>query len=70
MFDSGARIIVRLSGTGSQGATIRLYVDSFEQDKLRVHSPASQTLKSLIAIALELTQITKFTGRLEPTVIT
>lgn len=32
VFEDGSRIVFRLSGTGSSGATIRLYVDSYESD--------------------------------------
>lgn len=36
IFEDGSRIIYRLSGTGSSGATIRLYIDSYESDKERI----------------------------------
>jgi len=36
IFEDGSRIIYRLSGTGSAGATIRLYIDSYESDKERI----------------------------------
>lgn len=35
IFEDGSRIIFRLSGTGSAGATIRMYIDSFEADKAK-----------------------------------
>lgn len=35
-FSDGSRIIYRLSGTGSQGATIRMYIDSYEADKKKI----------------------------------
>ena len=70
LFTNGARVIVRLSGTGSQGATVRLYVDNYVNDPERITLSAAQTLKALIAIALEITEIPHFTGRNEPTVIT
>lgn len=70
LFGDGARIIVRLSGTGSQGATVRLYVDAFVQETDRLILSAAELLKPLIAIALQITQIQQHTGRDRPTVIT
>jgi phosphoglucomutase len=32
IFEDGSRIVIRLSGTGSSGATVRLYIDSYEAD--------------------------------------
>ncbi|RZC33218.1 PGM PMM I domain containing protein [Asbolus verrucosus] len=68
LFDDGSRIIYRLSGTGSSGATIRAYFDSYEKDN--VTSEAQVMLKPLIAVGLEISQLKQFTGRDEPTVIT
>ncbi|XP_030384942.1 phosphoglucomutase [Scaptodrosophila lebanonensis] len=68
VFDDGSRIVMRLSGTGSSGATVRLYIDSYEKDN--VLGQASVMLKPLIDIALEISALPKFTGRNAPTVIT
>ncbi|EDW68880.1 phosphoglucomutase [Drosophila virilis] len=68
VFEDGSRIVMRLSGTGSSGATVRLYIDSYEKDN--VLGQASVMLKPLIDIALEISQLPKFTGRNAPTVIT
>ncbi|KAH8339072.1 hypothetical protein KR074_002393 [Drosophila pseudoananassae] len=68
VFEDGSRIVVRLSGTGSSGATVRLYIDSYEKDN--VLGQAAVMLKPLIDIALEISQLPKFTGRNAPTVIT
>ncbi|KAJ8953689.1 hypothetical protein NQ314_007297 [Rhamnusium bicolor] len=68
LFEDGSRLIYRLSGTGSSGATIRIYIDSYEKDN--VLSEAQDTLKPLVEIGLEISQIKKFTGRDAPTVIT
>ncbi|XP_036338294.1 phosphoglucomutase isoform X1 [Rhagoletis pomonella] len=68
VFEDGSRIVIRLSGTGSSGATVRLYIDSYEKDN--VLGQASDMLKPLIDIALEISQLPKFTGRNAPTVIT
>lgn len=40
MFGDGSRIVYRLSGTGSHGATIRMYIDSYEADKKKIHQDA------------------------------
>ncbi|MFH4983474.1 hypothetical protein AB6A40_010183 [Gnathostoma spinigerum] len=71
-FEGGSRVVFRLSGTGSAGATIRLYVDSFidAQDKDHLFRPAQELLKPLILVALQLSKLEEFTGRKEPTVIT
>ncbi|CAG0890735.1 unnamed protein product [Cyprideis torosa] len=68
IFEDGSRLVYRLSGTGSSGATVRVYVDSFEAS--HYEAPAQEALAPLVAIALELAQIQKFTGRDAPTVIT
>ncbi|KAF8778487.1 Phosphoglucomutase-1 like protein [Argiope bruennichi] len=70
LFDDGSRIVLRLSGTGSSGATVRLYIDSYEKDAEKIKQPAQEVLKPLINIALEITKIKEFTGRDAPTVIT
>uniref|UniRef100_U5ELU3 phosphoglucomutase (alpha-D-glucose-1,6-bisphosphate-dependent) n=1 Tax=Corethrella appendiculata TaxID=1370023 RepID=U5ELU3_9DIPT len=67
-FTDGSRVVMRLSGTGSSGATVRLYIDSYEKDN--VLGQASDMLKPLIDIALEISKLPTFTGRNAPTVIT
>ena len=69
-FDDGSRIVVRLSGTGSSGATIRLYVERHEEDKSKFDLDAQEYLKENIALAVELLQLEKFVGRTEPDVAT
>ncbi|GFS74077.1 phosphoglucomutase [Nephila pilipes] len=64
------RIVLRLSGTGSSGATVRLYIDSYEKDEEKINQPAQEVLKPLINIALEITKMKEYTGRDAPTVIT
>ena len=66
----GSRVVFRLSGTGSVGATVRVYIEKVELDSARFKQPTKDALKELSAIALELSQIQRFTGRDEPTVIT
>ncbi|XP_035910436.1 phosphoglucomutase [Anopheles stephensi] len=68
VFTDGSRIVMRLSGTGSSGATVRLYIDSYEKEN--VLGSASEMLKPLIDIALEVSKLPSFTGRNAPTVIT
>ena len=70
IFEDGSRIIFRLSGTGSAGATIRMYIDSYESDKDKQLLDAQQMLKPLVNIALGISQLRELTGRQEPTVIT
>jgi phosphoglucomutase len=69
-FASGARIVYRLSGTGTAGATLRLYVESFEGDPARQDLDAQVALASYVAVALELSRLQELTGREGPTVIT
>ncbi|KAI8365501.1 hypothetical protein EDC96DRAFT_509923 [Choanephora cucurbitarum] len=70
IFKDGSRIVIRLSGTGSQGATVRLYVEKYSNDTSEYVKDAQVGLRPLIDVALELSQLEKFTGRKEPTVIT
>lgn len=65
-----ARVVFRLSGTGSAGATIRMYLERFEKDKSKHGESAPKALKSLAERALDLVQMKKLTGRKAPTVIT
>lgn len=69
-FVDGSRIIFRLSGTGSSGATIRMYIDSYCNDPKKINASSNDMLKPLIDIALSISQIEKFTGRANPDVIT
>lgn len=70
VFTDGSRIIFRLSGTGSSGATVRLYVEQYEPDVAKQGVDAQVALKPLIDIALALSKLQEFTGRDKPTVIT
>jgi phosphoglucomutase len=69
-FEDGSRIVFRLSGTGTEGATLRIYLEAFEADPARHRVDAQQALAGLIAIAHELSQLKERTGRGQPTVIT
>ncbi|MDX2273443.1 MAG: alpha-D-glucose phosphate-specific phosphoglucomutase [Cyanobacteriota bacterium] len=69
-FQSGARLIYRLSGTGTQGATLRVYLESFEPEIRRQTQDPQAALAEIIDIADHLAQIRERTGRPDPTVIT
>jgi phosphoglucomutase len=69
-FTDGSRIIFRLSGTGTKGATLRVYLESYEPDANKHDLDPQIALKALIDIAQEVAQIRKFTDRDAPTVIT
>lgn len=69
-FSDGSRIVFRLSGTGTQGATLRLYVESYEPDATKQDQDTQAALSPLISLADEIAQIKNITGREKPTVIT
>jgi phosphoglucomutase len=69
-FEGGSRIVLRLSGTGTEGATLRVYIERFEPDATK-HGIETQTaLAPLIAAAEALAGIRAATGRTQPSVIT
>jgi phosphoglucomutase len=70
LFEGGSRIVFRLSGTGTKGATLRVYVERFEGDPTRHDQDTQDMLADLIAIAEDLAEIRHRTGRDAPTVIT
>ncbi|RMH60769.1 MAG: alpha-D-glucose phosphate-specific phosphoglucomutase, partial [Zetaproteobacteria bacterium] len=70
LFEDGARIVFRLSGTGTSGATIRIYLESFEPDPQRQGMDAQHALADLIEAAKQLSNLQALTGRTRPTVIT
>ncbi|MFA5243631.1 MAG: alpha-D-glucose phosphate-specific phosphoglucomutase [Sulfuricella sp.] len=70
IFEDGSRIVFRLSGTGTEGATLRIYLEAFEPDAARQRMDAQEALSGLIAIAHELSGLKARTGRDQPTVIT
>lgn len=65
-----ARVVFRLSGTGSAGATIRVYLEKFEQDVNKHDIAAPVALKSLADRSIGLVNMQELTGRAAPTVIT
>ena len=70
VFADGSRIVFRLSGTGTEGATLRLYLEAFEADPARQRGDAQLLLADLIAIADEISGLKARSGRERPTVIT
>jgi phosphoglucomutase len=70
LFESGARIIYRLSGTGTEGATLRVYIENYESDPRRQDRDPQQHLKELIGLSQSIAEIEAFSGRTAPTVIT
>jgi phosphoglucomutase len=69
-FTNGSRIIFRLSGTGTVGATLRIYLERFEADPAKHDQDAQIALSDLINLAEQLCEVKKRTGRIEPNVIT
>lgn len=70
IFTDGSRIIYRLSGTGTEGATLRIYLEAYEADVSRRTLDAQVALAELIQIALQISELKQRTGREQPTVIT
>lgn len=68
VMEDGSRFVFRLSGTGSVGATIRLYLERY--DKTNHQMESHEALKDYIKAALEISKLQEFTGREAPTVIT
>ncbi|WP_282096754.1 alpha-D-glucose phosphate-specific phosphoglucomutase [Epibacterium ulvae] len=69
-FDNGARVVFRLSGTGTQGATLRVYLEHLETDPSALEHEPQHALADIIAAADQLASITARTGRNGPDVIT
>jgi len=69
-FDDGSRIVLRLSGTGTEGATLRLYLERYEGDVTRHGIETQAALQPLIDAAEALTGLKARSGRERPTVIT
>ncbi|MDJ0535594.1 MAG: alpha-D-glucose phosphate-specific phosphoglucomutase [Xenococcaceae cyanobacterium MO_207.B15] len=69
-FTDGSRIVFRLSGTGTKGATLRVYLESYEPDASKHDLDTQLALKPLITMAEEIALIRQYTEREEPTVIT
>ena len=69
-FNDGSRVVFRLSGTGTEGATLRVYLERFEPDPAKQAVDTQVALSGLVALAEQLATIAQRTGRTQPTVIT
>lgn len=70
LFEGGSRVVFRLSGTGTSGATLRVYIERYEPDASRHHLETQSALAELITAAESVADIRKRTGRDAPSVIT
>jgi len=70
LFSNGARIVYRLSGTGTEGATLRVYIEQPETDADKLERDPQESLAELIRLSSAIAEIEKFTGRTAPDVIT
>jgi phosphoglucomutase len=70
IFENGSRIIYRLSGTGTVGATLRVYIEKYEDENAKQEIETQTALAELIKIANLVAEIETKTGRTAPTVIT
>ncbi len=70
LFQGGARIVYRLSGTGTEGATLRIYIENHEPDPARHDQDPQVVLAALIQLADQLAGVRERTGRAKPDVIT
>ncbi len=70
LFADGARIVFRLSGTGTGGATLRIYHEQYEADSQLQNRDTQQALAPLVTLGVQLARIGELTGRTSPTVIT
>jgi phosphoglucomutase len=70
MFHGGSRIVYRLSGTGTVGATLRVYIERYEPPEGDLGEDAQKMLADLIALSRSLAEIEARTGRKAPSVVT
>src|SRR5271166_1963183 len=70
MFEGGSRIVYRLSGTGTVGATLRVYIEHYEPPSGKLDQETQAALADLIALSRSLAEIEKRTGRKAPSVVT
>lgn len=62
-FESGSRFVMRLSGTGTVGATLRLYVEKYETGSGNIETDNNAALADIVTIAQQITSIQNMTGR-------
>jgi len=70
LFEGGSRVVFRLSGTGTSGATLRVYIERYEDDPAALGLATADALAALVVAADKLAAITERTGRAAPDVIT
>jgi len=70
LFSNGARIVYRLSGTGTEGATLRVYIEQPEKDPEKLEADPQESLSELIKLSMSIARIEHHTGRKTPDVIT
>jgi len=69
-FTDGSRVVYRLSGTGTVGATLRVYLEQYQNAEGDLKADAKDVTRSLAEVAIEIAQVAEFAGRTEPDVIT
>jgi phosphoglucomutase len=70
LFTDGSRIVFRLSGTGTAGATLRVYLEQYRADPAQHSIPVQEALAGLIQIAFHVAAIKEFTGMEQATIVT
>ena len=70
LFTDGSRVIFRLSGTAGSGATVRMYLEKYENNPAKIFENTAVALDEIIKIALNVSNIVALTGFSSPTVIT
>ncbi|MES2495261.1 MAG: alpha-D-glucose phosphate-specific phosphoglucomutase [Pseudomonadota bacterium] len=70
LFEGGSRIVFRLSGTGTSGATIRVYIERYEPADGDLDRETGDAIADLIAAVETIAGITRHTGRIRPDVVT
>lgn len=70
LFEGGSRIVFRLSGTGTSGATIRVYIERYEPVGGNLGQETGDAIADLVAAVEAIAGITRHTGRLAPDVVT
>ncbi|MFA9460657.1 alpha-D-glucose phosphate-specific phosphoglucomutase [Thiohalorhabdus methylotrophus] len=68
-FDNGARAVLRLSGTGTSGATLRAYLEKWQGDTLKHNDDVQELLADVAEAAREVAEVEAFTGRREPSLV-
>lgn len=69
LLEDGSRVVFRLSGTGTEGATLRVYLERYVADPAGHEIPAQEALAPLVALAEKVARIAEITGRKVPDVI-